>query len=119
MLDQIDLIVGDVPRVAEFLRDAVGLEMAVSMEEFAELRAGEMTVMLSRIVPGPAEMARGLILHVRVDDVDAAIERARGQGAEVLVEPRPTGRGWELAIIRGPEGTLVDFYRQVRAPGAG
>lgn len=108
MLDQIDLIVRDVPAAADFLRDVVGFELEVSSDGFAQLRGGHLTMMLSREALVPTEAARGVILHVRVEDVPAALERAREHGAEVLVEPRVTDWGWELAMIRVLRATLDD-----------
>ena len=111
MVDQLDLIVSDVVASAEFLRDAVGMQLEVSSETFAQLRTGSLTVMLSREALVPVEPARGIILHVRVEDVSDALARARRHGADILIERRVTDWGWELAMIQGPDAILIDFYR--------
>lgn len=116
MVDRIDLIVRDVPAAAAFLRDAAGMDLQVSLEGFAQLGAGSLTVMLSAQALVPVEPARGVILHVHVEDVEAALERAREHGAHVLVEPQVTDWGWKLAMIRGPEEVLIDFYTPIPQP---
>jgi glyoxylase I family protein len=53
----------------------------------------------------------------RVTDADAALERCRGAGCEVYVEPKTLnnlgGRGIEvrLAFCKGPDGELIEFFQ--------
>ncbi len=110
-LDNLDLIVQDVPSAAAFFRDVVGLTLRVSEERFAELDAGDVTIMLSPDALVPVKRAAGVILHFQVDDVGQALERDRSHGATVLLEPTRTDWGTESAMIAGPEDIVVDFYR--------
>jgi uncharacterized glyoxalase superfamily protein PhnB len=112
LLNRIDLIVRDPKRASEFLRDALGLELLECGERFAELRAGEMSIMLSPDALVPMENAAGVILHFQVEDVAQALSRARGAGATVLAEPSRTDWGWESAMVAGPEGVVIDLYRE-------
>lgn len=115
LLNQMDLIVGDVPAAADFLAGMAGMELRVKEERFAELHSGAFTLMLSLEALVPTEPARGVILHFQVEDVKAAIEAAREKGAPVILEPMFTEWGWESAMIAGPENIIVDFYRLVGA----
>jgi uncharacterized glyoxalase superfamily protein PhnB len=109
-LDSIDLIVRDVPAAAAFFRDAVGLTARHVGERFAELDAGGFTLMLSPDAMVPTAPAAGVILHLRVDDVAAALAHASERGATVLLELTRTDWGTESAMIAGPEGIVVDFH---------
>jgi predicted enzyme related to lactoylglutathione lyase len=117
ILNQIDLIVRDVPGAAAFLRDALGLTLRVNEERYAELVAGPMTIMLSPDAMVPMKGAGGVILHFQVEDVAAACGRAQEHGAAVLLPPTRTDWGTESALIAGPEGVVIDLYRPATAPG--
>ncbi len=113
-LDKIDLIVGDVPTAAAFFGDVLGLRLLADESRFAEIEIGEgRTLMLSPDAMVPTQPAQGVILHFRVDDVAAAVGRARSYGATVLLELMTTEWGWESALVAGPEGIVVDLYRSV------
>ena len=67
---------------------------------------------------GPAApKPEGTIFHfaLRTSDVDAAIERARGAGAEVTTEPTSLEiqsdppQPVRLAFCKGPDGELIEF----------
>jgi predicted enzyme related to lactoylglutathione lyase len=107
----LDLIVRDVPAAAAFFRDVVGLPLRVSEPRFAELDAGPITLMLSPDALVPTEPGRGVILHLAVDDVQAAYAEACRRGATGLLAPTRTDWGTESAMIAGPEGIVVDFQR--------
>jgi predicted enzyme related to lactoylglutathione lyase len=114
-LNNLDLIVRDVPAATAFFRDLVGLAVRVDEQRFAELASGAVTIMLSPDALVPIEPARGVILHFEVEDVAAALAHARAQGATVLMEPTRTDWGTQSAMIAGPEGIVVDFFRPVGA----
>ena len=111
--DNLDLVVRDVSAAAAFFRDVVGLELRVSDKRFAELGAGPTTIMLTPDAMVPVRPAAGVIVHFRVENVAQALDRARSQGAMVLLEPTHTDWGWESAMIAGPEEIVVDFYRPI------
>ncbi len=110
-LDKLDLIVEDVPTATAFFRDVVGLTARFAEERYAEFDAGPVTLMLSPEAMVPTRPASGVIVHLHVEDVGQAVERARQHGATVLLEPTHTDWGWESAMIEGPEEIVVDFYR--------
>lgn len=109
--DNLDLIVRDVPAATAFFRDVVGLQVRVDDPNYGELDGGAVTIMLSAAALVPVTPAAGVILHFQVDDVHAALAAARSRGTQVLREPAPTDWGTESAMIAGPEGIVVDFYR--------
>ena len=117
-LNQLDLIVPDVPVATAFLTAVLGVEPTYAEDRFAEFRLGEMTLMLSPDALVPMANAAGVILHLEVDDVEIALDRARDAGAAVLREAGPTDWGRESAMIAGPEGIVIDFYRML-AVGTG
>lgn len=110
-LDNLDLIVSDVPRAVAFFKDVLGIRARVEGERFAELDTSPVTIMLSPDAMVSTNPARGVILHFQVDDVSAAVERARSSGGKVLMEPTRTDWGWESAMVAGPEEIVVDLYR--------
>lgn len=119
VLDNLDLVVRDVPAAAAFFRDVVGLTLRIEDERFAELDAGPTTIMLTPDALVPTKPAAGVIVHFQVEDVAQALAQARGRGATVLLEPTRTEWGWESAMIAGPEDIVVDFYRPVEQSQAG
>jgi predicted enzyme related to lactoylglutathione lyase len=112
-LDNLDVIVKNVPAAAAFFRDVVGLTLRVNEERYAELDAGPVTLMLSPDAMVPMKQAAGVILHFQVEDVAQALEKARSKGAKVLLEVTRTDWGTESAMIAGPEDVVIDFYRWV------
>ena len=109
--NQIDLIVRDVPTAARFFRDIVGLTLRVDEPRFAELDGEAITIMLSADALIPVQPASGVILHIQVEDIRAALEQALKHNARVLLELTQTDWGTESAIIAGPEGIAIDFYK--------
>ncbi len=111
--DNLDLIVRDVAAAVAFFETVVGLRARVMDENFAELKSGEVTIMLSPSAMVPIKQAAGVILHFQVDDVGQARERARRHGAVILMEPTLTDWGTESLLVAGPEEMVIDLYRWV------
>lgn len=111
--DNLDLIVRDVPAAVAFFENVVGLSVRISDESFAELESGEVTIMLSPTAMVPVKHVAGVILHLRVENLREALERARRHGAIILMEPTLTDWGTESLLIGGPEDLVIDLYRWV------
>lgn len=116
-LRSLDLIVRDVPAAAAFFGEVLQLSLRTSGERYAEVDADGTTIMLSRDALVPTQPARGLILHFEVSDVRDAVNHARERGAVVLRDVSLTDWGWESAMLKGPEGTVIDLYRVARVEG--
>jgi len=76
----------------------------------AELAFGPMTVMLSDEFPefdcyAPDAGARStFVIHLHVDDADAAIEKAVGAGAQLVRPPQDAFYGERSGTVRDPFG---------------
>ena len=112
-LHTIDLIVSDVPAAALFFRDVIGLKLEINDPNFAQLKSQELTIMLSRTAEVPIAKAAGIILHVLVSDVADALAKAKTMGVSVLHELHETDWWTESAMIAGPEGIVIDFYKPI------
>jgi lactoylglutathione lyase len=47
-----------------------------------------------------------------VDDVDAACEELRANGADIAIGPLTRSPGLRLAFVRGPEGIMVEIVQK-------
>jgi catechol 2,3-dioxygenase-like lactoylglutathione lyase family enzyme len=107
-----------------FYRDALGLQVRqdVANEGFRWITVGaesqpEISIVLSDFVyGGPADrdvvaalLAKGALngVHFRTDDIDAAFERVRAAGAEIVQEPTDQFWGVRDFAVRDPSGNLV------------
>jgi uncharacterized glyoxalase superfamily protein PhnB len=105
----------------DFLVEAFGFEKKAVHEgegghtiAHAELSFGGDVIMLGTEATG--DEARRLVLdsgpawtYVVVDDPDAAFERAKAAGAEVVREPEDQDYGSRDFTVRDPEGHLWSF----------
>jgi len=116
-----------------FYRDALGLEIRqdVATEDARWLTVGpasqpELGIVLTTAGVGrPAEdaqtlrelLAKGSLagLVLETDDVDAAFERVRATGAEVLQEPMDQPYGTRDCAFRDPSGNQVRINQRAKA----
>ena len=130
-IDHIGIAVGALDDRLPFWRDALGLEFAgterVESErvEVAFLRAGEARIELLQPSDPSSPIARHLTkrgegihhLTLRVNDIDAALDRARSAGVEILGDaPRPGAEGTRVAFLhpRSCGGVLVELVERPR-----
>ncbi len=64
------------------------------------------------LTPTRSEEAPGAIAHIRVPDLDAAIQRALDAGAALLGEPREVGDGNRVATVGGADGTTLGLIQR-------
>ncbi len=107
----IDVQVDSVKAATKLLSEAYGWEILNDEEDFGELMAGQMRVMLSVNAMVPWGKVDGIILHDYVEDVPAAVDRAVAAGAELVEGPSTTDWGTEAAYLRGPGNLIVDLCR--------
>lgn len=103
----------DAPGAIAWLCEVLGFErhLVVEAEDgsitHAQLTHGTGMIMLgSQRDDGPAVSAMGI--YIVVSDIDAAHERARARGGEIVMEPEEQHYGGSLFGVRDPEGR--DWY---------
>lgn len=119
------ITVNDVEESIAFYRDALGLEviMDVSNGGHRWLTLGTesqpgLGIVLSDPHAGRSQadgdalqelLAKGVLPNIvfTTDDLDAAFERVRASGAEVLQEPLDPGYGTKDCALRDPSGNMV------------
>jgi uncharacterized glyoxalase superfamily protein PhnB len=109
----------DAREAIDWLSEALGFETAMVVDgegdreiAHAELRLGSGMIMLgseSSSADKWGAHAGQSWIYVAVDDADALYERAKGAGAEVVMEPTDTDYGSRDFAIRDPEGNLWNF----------
>jgi uncharacterized glyoxalase superfamily protein PhnB len=118
------LLYEDVAAALEFLDRAFGFKEHVRLTgpegyvNHAEARLGDAAIYLGD--PGdhyknPKRLGQETVgLYVLVDDVDAHYERARAEGAEILVEPQDQEYGDRRYTATDPEGHHWFFAQPIR-----
>ena len=121
--------VDDPDAALAFYRDALGLEVRndVARESFRWITVGAgsqpgVEIVLTNYVNGsPADgdtvaalLAKGAMngVHFHSDDLDAAFEKLRAAGAEVVQEPADQPWGVRDGAVRDPAGNLVRIDQQ-------
>ena len=102
----------------DFMEGALGCErLAVHEGEnggvvHAELRFGDEVLMFGTTGEGDPAYNQGAgrtCVYVVVEEPDALFERAKGAGAEVVMEPTDQDYGSRDFTVRDPEGNLWSF----------
>lgn len=116
--------VHDPDRALAFYRDALGLELRndVARENFRWITVGPgsqpgVEIVLTNYVNGgpgdgdalAALLAKGALngVHFRTDDLDAAFDKVRASGAEIVQEPAEQPWGVRDGAVRDPAGNLI------------
>jgi catechol 2,3-dioxygenase-like lactoylglutathione lyase family enzyme len=126
------VLVQDPDLALAFYRDALGLELRndVARDNFRWITVGAASepgvgIVLTNYVDGsPADndaiaalITKGALygVHFRTGDLDAAFEKLRASGAEIVQEPTQQPWGPRDCAVRDPSGNLV---RIEQAPAA-
>ena len=111
---QFQILARDPEGTAEFYRRVFGWEIhqhnALGMRQIATGPEG----MLGAIWPTPPEGKPLVQLFIEAPELESAVARARGLGAQVVVPPQTLPEGDALAILVDPEGRPFGVYS--RAP---
>jgi uncharacterized glyoxalase superfamily protein PhnB len=108
----------DAHAAIDFLERAFGFERVAVHENddgqvvHAELRSGDGVASLSSTGAGDSvydQCAHRACLYVVVDEVDPLFERAKGAGAEIVMEPTDQDYGSRDFSVRDPEGNIWAF----------
>ena len=118
------VLVHDPDLALAFYRDTLGLELRndVANEGFRWLTVGaaaqpDVAIVLTNYLNGsPADidaleglLAKGALngVHFRTHDLDAAFEKVRASGAEIVQEPTEQFWGTKDFAVRDPSGNLI------------
>ena len=111
-LNQLDIIVSDVPQVCADLERILDKQADYVDQGFAQFTIGSHCLMLSQnhLVP-LEEFQSGIIIHIEVEDVDQNYQRLKELGIQVLNGSAVTDWGTESLLVKGAAGLVLDFYR--------
>jgi catechol 2,3-dioxygenase-like lactoylglutathione lyase family enzyme len=124
MLSQCFVLVHDPDQALDFYRDTLGLELRsdVSREDFRWVVVGapaqpRVAICITNYLAGsPADIdalsaliAKGALtgVHFQTDDLDAAFEKVRASGADIVQEPTEQPWGTRDFAVRDPSGNMV------------
>ena len=103
--------VRDMARSLAFYRDALGLAVRFSGDEFAFLDGGGVAVALRKAGNlGPASADHFIEVVFEVDGIDAAYESLRARGVEFRNAPRPATGDRYAADFRDPDGHVLSIF---------
>jgi lactoylglutathione lyase len=121
----VNLYTADIEAGLHFYRDLLGFEETFrtpkeGIPEHVELAldgfaVGLGTVEAARRVHGvdASPGSPAMVLVVWTEDVDAAFEHLRSAGVPVLQTPHDTGNNNRNALLRDPDGNLVEIVSKV------
>ena len=111
-LNQLDIIVSDVPQVCASLERILDKKADYVDDSFAQFTIGSHCLMLSQNHLVPLEnFQSGIILHIEVEDLEQNQKRVKELGIEILHGPVVTDWETESLLVSGPAGLVIDFYR--------
>jgi len=64
------------------------------------------------VLDRPAADDSGVLVHVRVDDVEASLERIVQAGGEIMVPRTQQGEGIAYATFRDPAGNVLGIFQE-------
>lgn len=105
---------------AAFYREHFGFEPAFEADWYVSLRhpeSGDELALLDASHPsvpsGYREPARGVLVNLELDDVDAVAARLDAAGVPVVQPLRSEPFGQRHVIVRDPGGVLVDVITEI------
>ena len=111
------LAVPELARTIAYYRDVLGFWQ----EAPARVRCGDSVLLFEERADAPsgfAQAQRGwLYLTVQVRDCDAEVARIEAAGGQVVVTPRNLGEVARMAMIRDPDGNLLEVSQRASLTG--
>lgn len=117
----VNVFTQDIQRALDFYQVVLGLPESFrtpkeGVPEHVEMRAGGFVLAISteeaarRVYGVNVESGRAAMsLVFWVDDVDATFDAVTAAGAPALTAPHDAGNNNRNAVVRDPDGTLVEF----------
>jgi catechol 2,3-dioxygenase-like lactoylglutathione lyase family enzyme len=121
----VNLYTADIEAALVFYRDLLGFEETFRTPKEGVPEHVELTLNGFGIGLGTVEAARrvhgvdatpgspAMVIVIWADDVEAAFDRLRGAGARVVAPPHDTGNNNRNALLRDPDGNLVEIVAKV------
>jgi catechol 2,3-dioxygenase-like lactoylglutathione lyase family enzyme len=110
-------IVDDVPAAVSFYTTHLGFEVNMSVPAFADVTRGRLRLLLSgpassgaRATPADHASAGRTRVLLIVDDLDAEIDRLRGNGLS-FCSSLVSGPGGRQILLADPAGNLVELFQ--------
>lgn len=124
-LIQTYLMVRDVEESRSFYEETLGLEPTSVAPERVKFDTGPSTLVLEEdfdeailaefgLEPPSDSRGDGIIVVLKVDDVDDVYESVRDAGANVLIEPRTVDWGRRLFLLEDPDGYVLEVSRPLK-----
>jgi len=115
----IDLTVPDADRARDFYRDVVGAEISeVDMGGYSDYclhpPGGDPVAGVCHARGVNADLPPVWLVYFVVADLDAAMERVRAGGGEVVRGPNGDAGSQRIAVVRDPAGALSALYEAPR-----
>lgn len=111
------IVVRDLARTLAHYRDVLGFEE----EANTRVRCGDTVLLFEERADAPsgfAQAQRGwLYLTVQIRDCDAETARVEALGAEVAVRPMNLGEVARMAMVRDPDGNLLEISQRAQLTG--
>lgn len=114
------LCADDVAASARFYREHFGFDVAFETDWYVSLRhpdAGSELAILDptheSVPEGYGTTARGVLVNLELDDVDAVAARLDAAGVPVVQALRSEPFGQRHVIVRDPGGVLVDVITEI------
>lgn len=111
------LAVPELERTMAYYRDVLGF----LQESPVRVRCGDSVLLFEERADAPsgfAQAQRGwLYLTVQVRDCDAEVARIEAAGGQVVVTPRNLGKVARMAMIRDPDGNLLEVSQRASLTG--
>jgi catechol 2,3-dioxygenase-like lactoylglutathione lyase family enzyme len=113
---RLTLLCDDIAAGTSFFRDVLSLPVRQRDPHHVDVELGRCTATLTpragAATPARAGDEPAVILEVEVPDVREAVRELRRRGATVLLGPVVTEWDTESAFVAGPDGVVVEIYRQ-------
>jgi catechol 2,3-dioxygenase-like lactoylglutathione lyase family enzyme len=114
---RLTVLCDDVDAGTTFFRDVLELPVRQRDAVHVDVELGHCTATLAPrrgVGSGPETAEPAVILEVEVADVREAVRDLRRRGATVLLGPVVTEWDTESAFVAGPDGVVVELYRERR-----
>lgn len=123
-LHQAYLLVSDLERSRAFYQDTLGLSVLEEGTNSLEFDTGQCTLKLQAdfdvetldafgLAPPGEVRGDGLVIVLEVDQVDPVVERVKRAGETVLSPPQEVAWGRKMALVRDPDGYVLEVSRPV------